>query len=91
LHRRPFIGQTSVGSAPVGRDSWLAAVFFAGNNAGGYVFNSVQLTMTDASGSPGGFTVTLYADANNPAGIRPGSSLGTLTGSANPASSGNYG
>jgi hypothetical protein len=82
--------QASAGSSAVGSDSWIAAVFFTGNNAGGYSLNSVQLGMVDASGSPANFTVTLYADANNPAGIRPGSSLGTLTGSANPASSGTY-
>jgi hypothetical protein len=81
--------QTSTGSAAVGSDSWLAATFFTGGNAGGYLLNSVQLSMSDGSGSPSDFTVMIYS-ANIGVGINPGSSVGTLTGSANPATGGNY-
>ncbi len=83
------LGQPSTGSVAVGSDSWLAVGFGTGNNAGGYVLNSVQLGMADASGSPSGFTVMLYT-AVGLAGLSPGSSLGTLSGSLNPVTSGIY-
>jgi hypothetical protein len=44
------------GSPSVASDSWLAAEFGTGTDASGYVLNSVQLGMTDASGNPSGFT-----------------------------------
>ncbi len=78
------------GSASVGSDSWLAAGFGTGNNAGGYLLNSVQLGMDDASGNPSGFTVMIYGEANSTQAVLPGSSLGTLTGSSGPATSGVY-
>ena len=83
------LGQTSAGSAAVGSDSWLAATFFTGGNAGGYLLNSVQLAMDDGSGNPAGFTVMIYS-AVGFIGINPGSNLGTLTGAANPATAGVY-
>jgi hypothetical protein len=82
--------QTSIGSVDAGSDLWRAALFGTGNNASGYIFNSVQLMMADASGNPSGFTVMLYASDGNPSGGNPGSSLGTLYGSLNPATSGMY-
>ncbi|MGA3213100.1 MAG: choice-of-anchor R domain-containing protein, partial [Terriglobales bacterium] len=82
------LDQSSAGSLAVGSDSWLAGIFTTGLNPGGYVLNSIQLAMTDASGSPGGFMVMLYAPAIG--GILPGSSLGTLNGSLNPVTSGIY-
>lgn len=82
------IGQPSTGSLAVGSNSWLAAGFFTGNNVGGYVLNSIQLGMTDASGNPSGFTTMVYAQSGNPFGPSPGSSLGTLDGSLNPVISG---
>ncbi len=78
----------SVGSIAVGSNSWLAAGFATGINADGYALNSVQLVMTDASGNPNGFTVMLFAQ--NPYAILPGNSLGTLNGSADPATAGIY-
>jgi hypothetical protein len=84
------LGQTSAGSNPVGNNSWLAALFTTGNNTGGYVLNSVQLGMTDASGSPSGFTVMIYARSGNIAGFFPGNSLGTLNGSTDPSTGGIY-
>ncbi len=83
------LGQPSTGSQPVGSDSWLAANFLTGNNAGGYLLNSVQLAMSDASGSPSSFTVMLYSGTGSTS-VLPGSSLGTLTGSLNPVTSGIY-
>jgi hypothetical protein len=84
------LGQTSTGSDKVGSNSWLAMEFHTGNNAIGYLLNSVQLGMTDASSNPSGFTAMMYGQDGNPAGPAPGSSLGTLDGSLNPASSGVY-
>jgi hypothetical protein len=83
------LGQTSIGSDTVGNDSWLATDFFTGNNASGYLLNSVQLGMTDATGSPSGFAVMIYS-ASFGAGISPGSSLGSLSGSSNPSTAGIY-
>ena len=83
------LGQPSTGNLAVGSDSWYAALFFTGGNASGYVLNSVQLAMTDDSGNPSGFTVMLYSSTLG-TGAFPGSSLGTLDGSANPSTSGIY-
>jgi len=83
------LGQASVGSMAVGSDSWLALPFIAGNNVDGYVLNSVQLALTDASGNPSSFTVMLYAPSNPAAGL-PGSSLGTFSGSFDPVIGGTY-
>jgi len=74
------LGQPSSGVATVGNNSWAAVNFLTGNNAGGYSLNSVQLAMIGATGSPSGFTVMIYNEANNPAAILPGSSLDTLSG-----------
>jgi hypothetical protein len=74
----------------VGNNSWLAAIFITGNNADGYMLNSVALGMADATGNPSGFTVMVYAQSGNPAGAFPGSSLGTLDGSLNPVINGTY-
>ncbi len=82
------LSTTSTGTAPVGSNSWLAAGFATGNNAGGYVLNSIELGMAGVSGTPSGFTVMICASAEDPVVV--GSSLGTLTGSANPATAGIY-
>jgi hypothetical protein len=84
------LDQPSAGSIAVGSDSWVAGNFRTGTNSAGYVLNSVQLAMTDASGNPGGFTVMIYGSDNNPIGEMPGSSLGTLNGSANPSTADIY-
>ena len=83
------LGQASAGSLAVGSDSWLAAPFLTGNNAGGYVLDSVQLALADAADSPSGFTVMLYAGAN-PVGPGPASYLATLHGSLDPVAAGVY-
>ena len=84
------LGQTSTGSIAVGNDLWRAVLFGTGNNASGYILNSVQLMMADASGNPNDFTVMLYASDSNPAGGNPGNKLSTLNGSLNPTTSGIY-
>jgi predicted secreted protein len=71
--------QTPTGSAAVASDAWLAQAFFTGTNSEGYILNSIQLPMNAASGSPSGFTVSLYSlNGNNG---YPESSLGSLSGS----------
>jgi hypothetical protein len=83
------LGQPSTGTLAVGSDSWLAGVFKTGDNVAGYILNSIQLEMTDASGNPSGFTVMVYANSN-PATISPGSNIGTINGSLTPATGGIY-
>ena len=87
------LDQSSSGSISVGNDSWVAVGFGTGNNAGGYLLNSVQLAMTNASGNPSGFTASInanYFTGPFPPGTLPGSSVGSLSGSASPATTGIY-
>lgn len=81
------VAQSSAGSEAVASNSWLATDFHTGTNAGGYLLNFVQLALTDASGTPSGFTAMIYS-ATGGASVSPGSSLGTLNGSSNPATGG---
>jgi hypothetical protein len=83
------LGDTTSGTMTVGSDSWLAADFVTGTNVGGYTLSSIQLAMADATGNPNDFSVILYTAVND-VGTFPGTSLGTLSGSANPATSGTY-
>jgi hypothetical protein len=80
------LDQNSAGSLTAGSDSWLAAPFETGTNASGYMLNSVQLGMADASGNPRNFTVMLYSLVIG--GGSPGSSLDILSGSLNPVTGG---
>jgi hypothetical protein len=84
------LGLPSTGSASVGNNSWLAADFGTGTNAGGYVLNSVQLALGDAVGNPSGFTAMIYAGTNIIIAVVPGSSLATLHGSLDPVAGGIY-
>ncbi len=72
------LGETPTGSMATGSNAWLAKSFQTGTAPGGYVLNSVQLLMDDASGNPSGFTVAIY-DYNSM--FNPGSRLGSLSGS----------
>src|SRR5208282_649216 len=75
----------------VGSDSWVAALFVTGTNASGYVLDSVQLGMTDATGSPSSFTVFLYSAAFGASfPMLPFSNIGTFNGSLNPTTGGIY-
>lgn len=84
------LSQTYTGSAAVGSDSWLTDRFSTGSNPGGYTLDSVQLGMADASANPSGFAAMLYSSTGLPAGIFPGSNLGTLLGPASPSIAGVY-
>ena len=68
--------QTASGSAEVGSDSWIAQEFFTGNDAGAYTLNSIQLLMNAASGSPNGFSLSIYDILNT----APNNNLGNLVG-----------
>ena len=81
------LDQSSVGSLAVGSDSWVAGIFDTGNNAGGYVLNSIQLDMANAVGNPSGFEVRIYAASG---GALPVILLGTLNGSLDPVTAGIY-
>jgi hypothetical protein len=82
------LGQSSSGSTPIASDSWFAVPFYTGANNGGYFLDSIQLSMTDASGAPSGFTVMLYTvGLGSPF---PGYSLGSLSGSFTPSTAGIY-
>jgi hypothetical protein len=74
--------QPPVGSGAVGNDSWFAQPFITGTNSAGYVLDSVQLLMNGASGTPSGFTASIYSANGAPAG-----SLGSLMG-ADPTAGG---
>lgn len=78
------LSPTSTGSPSIGSDSWLAAGFYTGTNASGYMLNSIQLGMTDASGNPSGFAAMLYGQGDEVGAGLPGSSLGALDSSLNP-------
>jgi hypothetical protein len=82
------LGETSTGSSAVGSDSWLAASFFPGTNSTGYVLDSIQLSMNEATGTPSGFTVMLYSVALGSS--YPGARLATLSGSPSPSTAGIY-
>lgn len=84
------LGQPSTSSLNVGSNSLQAVGFFTGTNTSGYLLDSIQLAMTNATGNSSGFTVMVYTQSGNPAGASPGSSLDTLDGSLNPTTGGTY-
>jgi hypothetical protein len=83
------LGQPITGSEAVGSDSWLSTPFYTGSNVGGYTLDSFDLAMSDATGSPDGFTVMLYNN-NNAAIHLPANILATLNGSTDPSTTGIY-
>ena len=83
------LGQPSVGSLPVGSDSWHAAQFSIGAFPPTYLLNSVQLRMNGATGNPSDFTVTVHTNKQS-SFASPGGSIGQLVGSTNPATAGIY-
>jgi hypothetical protein len=71
------VGETPTGSAAVASDSWIAQSIITGTNSGGYALDSIQLLMDAASGSSGGFAVSVYSSL----GGQPYNNLGSLAGS----------
>lgn len=82
------LSQTPTGHAQIGSDSWIAQAFWLGfsGDTRSNTLNSVQLLLNAASGSPHGFTVSIYSGGSS----GPQSSLGSLSGSYNPVSGGVY-
>jgi len=81
------LGQPSINSVSVGSDSWIAMGFRTGTNAGGYDFNSAQLSMANATGKPSGYTVMLYSSILK-GDYFPENNLITLNGSLSPVTGG---
>jgi len=84
------LGSTSAGSLAVGSNSWWGVYWGTGTNASGYTLDSIQLAMTDATGSPSNFTVMLYEGGTFTAGLLMGTNIGTLDGSLSPTTAGLY-
>ena len=88
------LGQASAGSLAVGSNSWVSATFMTGTNFSGYILNSVQLEMTDASKNPSGFTAYVYSAAPASGGLPavwvPNSNLGAFSSSLDPTTAGIY-
>ena len=78
--------QTSVNVNPyfVHADEWSAVSFVTNNQA--WTLTSATLTFGTTHSNLGNLFVNVYSNATD----RPGSSLGTLSGSDNPASAGQY-
>jgi hypothetical protein len=74
---------TPIGSASIASDAWIAQEFSTGDDSSSYTLNSIQLLTDAASGTPSGFTVSLYTSVN---GV-PGNDFDDLVGS-NPLSGG---
>jgi hypothetical protein len=77
------LGQTPTGSASVGSDAWIAETIITGTGDNGYILNSIQMLMDSASGSPNGFTISIYSSLSG----QPYQNLGNLVGS-NPSAGG---
>lgn len=81
------LGQTPTDSASIGSDSWVAQQFYVlGADPNSYLLNSIQLLLNPASGSPIGFTVSIYSTSSG----APQNDLGSLSGSADPSPGGIY-
>jgi hypothetical protein len=84
------LDQPPDGTNAVGSDSWLAEMFRTGTNSSGYMLDSIQLELANASGTPSNFTVMLYSALIGGPGINPGTNLDTLNGSLNPVFGGTF-
>lgn len=83
------IGAAGVGNSASAGEDWVGSEFECGNNIDGYSFDSVQLSMGNAVGTPSGFSVMLYSSAGGTA-PDPGSVLETLAGPNDPSTAGIY-
>jgi len=76
--------EISLGPDSVSSGKWLASSFVTNSQA--WTLTSATLSFGSAQNTSGNLFVNLYSNATN----SPGSSLGTLSGSENPASAGQY-
>lgn len=79
------LAETTFSSFPVGV-WWAGNRFITDSSAPSFQLDSVTLSMDAASATDGGFFVAIYSDGIG----EPGSLLGTLSGSSNPAAAGQY-
>ena len=84
------LDSTSAGSLAVGSNSWWGVYWGTGTNASGYTLDSIQLAMTDATGSPRNFTVMLFEGGEFITGLLMGTNIGTMDGSLSPTTAGLY-
>lgn len=80
--------EPSIGTSAVASNSVNGLNFITGANAGGYLLDSVQLSMANATGNPGGFSVMLNVLVNPLNGYE--TNVGALIGSRDPSSAGVY-
>ena len=76
----------SLSGISIASNAWVAQSFVTGANTRGYALDSVQLGMGPATGTPTGFSVSLFA--NNITRNEPSSLIEILTGSSNPVLAG---
>ena len=76
--------ESGVDYAPLSSGLWFGVSFVTNNQA--WTLTSATLSFDTAENTSGNLFVNLYSNATN----SPGSSLGTLSGSDNPASAGQY-
>ncbi len=85
------LDQTPIGSLAVGSDSWIAQGFYIlPSDPKTYVLNSIQLLIAPATGSPSGFSVSIYSRPFGSTGDIREHYVGTLSGSPNPVNAGVY-
>jgi hypothetical protein len=85
-------GYDTIGGPTSASGAWLAAAFQTGSNPAGYNLGSIGMAMRFEDGfvvPSGGFTVAVYSDALGVPAASPISG-GSLSGSANPSSTGVY-
>ncbi len=83
------LGLSTTGSAAVSSNSWFAAGFYTGTNVGGYFLNSIQVSLTNATGNPPSLAAMIYNDIGV-AGAQPGTNQAALLGIDNPLAGGIY-
>jgi hypothetical protein len=81
LYVSSFATESRYGGPQVANDSWIAEQIETGDNANGYVLDSVELLL-DTEGPGSGFAVSIYSDVNN----LPSTDLGNLSGNSDPSS-----
>jgi len=58
----------TAGSLSIGNDAWIAAYFQTGPSSGGYALDSIQLSMSNPSGTPADFLLRIW-DFRSPQGL----------------------
>lgn len=80
------LADSSAADGLVEQTDWFASSFETGTDPLGYELNSIRVDLDEFTGAASGFSVSLFSDN----GGKPGTSLGTLSGSADPVAGGIY-